>query len=82
MTNRTQLIELRCSACGEYLGTSAPHPVARYCSVSCEGQPLLRKNEARDSLVCEQWASDMSQVEIAEFHDISKQVVSTIIKAF
>lgn len=81
---RTPLKDMRCVSCGEYLGrnsVSCTH--GPFCSTSCEGQSNLRQDEARDSLICEQWASgDMDQVEIGIFHGLSKQTVNWIIQHF
>lgn len=74
------LIELRCSSCGEFLGYTVGQMRARYCSISCSNQPHLSQDEARASLIREQRAEGMSQVEIAEFHGISKQTVNWIIQ--
>lgn len=84
MTRRTELKELRCAGCGEYLGRisgSCTH--APLCSESCENQKPLRKSEARDSLVCEMRATGMTLEAIAAQLGLTdKRAVHSILLAF
>lgn len=77
------IVDMRCSACGEYLGRAAAGCThARFCSTSCEHQKSLRRSEARDSLACDQLASGMAPGAVAEYHGVSVQVVYAIKKGF
>lgn len=82
---RVPLKELRCVSCGEFLGyVSGQCTHGAYCSTACQQEKPLRRNEDRDSLVCELRAStDLTLDEIAELVGLpDKRAVHAIIQAF
>jgi DNA-binding NarL/FixJ family response regulator len=71
----------RCRACGEPLGYAAKTG-STSCSDSCQQQRRTRRNEHRDSLICQLAALGKPQKEIARLMRLSEPTVSTIINGF